>query len=153
MKTTCGWECLLVVLVLAGGCSRPAGRRPVDPLAPDDPSWSHEAGFKELIAQFNRAADLLSKVKDAATARAADAPLQAVARRLRASWRRTSALGRPTPREEARLEAAYGKALEQAIRRWSKERERVSQIEGADEALKGSSREFENIPKRKRRGR
>jgi hypothetical protein len=109
---------VLAVLVFASGCGD-----------------SHESLTKDAIAILNETADVLSTIKDPASADAAKPKLKELGQRWRDNHQRRAAKKSIAAKELARLERQYGAQTEAATKRYLAEVLRVERVDGGEEAL------------------
>jgi len=109
----------LVLLVLASGCGD-----------------SHESLTKQSISITTEAADVLSSIKDPASADAAKPKLKELGERWRDNQQRRAALKKIAVKELTRLEREYGAQSQAAVKRYLAEVVRVKTVDGGEEALR-----------------
>jgi hypothetical protein len=108
----------LVLLLLASGCGD-----------------SHESLTKESISITTETADVLSTIKDPASADAAKPKLKELGERWRDNQQRRAALKKIAVKELTRLEREYGGQSQAAAKRYLAEVVRVKSVDGGEQAL------------------
>jgi hypothetical protein len=131
---------------MASGCNGERGGGKLNEKSRGGKAPASEGAARDLIADLNKAADILSTVQDEKSAQEAEPRLQAAVRRLRKTMKRFETFA-PSRGEEARLRTKYWDALKKASQRLANEIEKVAGNEETYEALKGSLAEFEKLQK------
>ncbi len=144
MKTTYRFRVLPALAALALGCSETKNGGTVAPNTSNGKAPPAETASLALIADLNKAADILHVVGDEESAKEAEPRLKAVAQRLEKTMKRFQQF-RPAPGEEARLKTKYWDALQKASRRLERAAEKVADVPEAQAVLEKSLAEFKKL--------
>lgn len=146
MRIVAGTAWLLTVVAFASGGDSKGKSLDFDKIAED------------IIASFNKTADVLEKVKDKKSAEEARAKLREVAGKLKELSVHDSAFEKLDKSKQDELEKKFKSKIDAAIGRMGKEAVRVSSVEGGKELLreldvafgkKGSPKEEKKLEKSK----
>ena len=143
---------LFVLVLLASGCPGDRSGDKVNENSGEGKSTDAEAASLDLIADLNKAADILSTIEDKKSAQTAEPQLKAAVRHLRKTMERIKTIA-PSPAEESRLRTKYLDSLHKASRRLVHESERIASNEETREALHGSLAEFKKLLKQQEKKR
>jgi hypothetical protein len=104
---------------------------------------NHDSLTKKQIDLMNDLADVLSTIKDADSAKAAQPKLKKISERMQELKKKAEKLGEPPADKKAALEKKYQDQVTKAGERLMKEFFRVMTVSGAAEALQGLGKDFE----------
>ena len=88
---------------------------------------SHEDVMDDMLATMDEISDVLAKVTDEASAKAAKPKLETLTARMQAIQKEANAMGKPDAATEEALQKKYEARLQQVMGRFMKEMMRVSQ--------------------------
>jgi hypothetical protein len=94
-----------------------------------------ESMVKQTVSAMDETAQVLSTVKDEASAKAAAPQLKALAEKRRKIEEKMATVKTPPPAEQAELQKKYGTRLNEATTRLMQEAMRVSNVPGGKVAL------------------
>lgn len=94
-----------------------------------------EVTAADTVAAIKEYADVLSTVKDRASAEAARSQLEAAVEKMQSVHKRRQALGTPTPEQDAAVKQKYGTELDAQSKRMSAQMRRLSMDKETAEAL------------------
>jgi hypothetical protein len=97
----------------------------------------------DTLATIKEFSDVLSTVKDRATAEAAKSRLEAAVDKMHSLQKRRQALGKATPEQDAAIRQKYGMEFDMQSRRMFDQRRRVAMDKEASEVLQDVMKKLE----------
>jgi hypothetical protein len=103
---------------------------------------------QDLIKTFQSATEILTAIKDEASAKAAAPKLKKIGEKLRDLHKKALELGQPTKEQKERLKKEYKEKMEAAQKSLKKELQRVQGVPGGKDALKELQEKKPEAPKK-----